>query len=123
MDVKLETNGVPQADSDALMMVGFEGAPPAAPVADQVKELYDAGEFSGKALEIAILHRPAGLKAKRLVLAGAGKPGEFKPSEMRKLSGAMLRALKPKGVRSIVMVLDEPFRSDDFAAAAVEGAL
>ncbi|HTA69154.1 MAG TPA: leucyl aminopeptidase, partial [Bryobacteraceae bacterium] len=49
--------------------------------------------------------------------------GEFTAAEMRKLSGAMLRALKPKGVRSIVIALEEPFRSDDFAAAAVEGAL
>ncbi|HXA63910.1 MAG TPA: leucyl aminopeptidase [Bryobacteraceae bacterium] len=123
MDIKVEAKPIAEVEADALIVVGFEGAVPSGPFSGLSKELYDAGEFSGKALEIAILHRPAGLKAKRLVLAGAGKPGEFKPSEMRKLSGAMLRALKPKGVRSIVMALDEPFRSDDFAAAAVEGAL
>jgi len=104
-------------------VVGFEGAAPEGPTSALSKELYDAGEFSGKSLEIAILHRPAGLKAKRLVLAGGGKRAEFNPAELRKLSGAMLRALKSKGVRNIVMALDEPFRSDDFAAAAVEGAL
>src|SRR5579862_9268621 len=123
MDVKLETNGVPQADSDALMMVGFEGAPPAAPVADQVKELYDSGEFSGKALEVAILHRPAGLKAKRLVLAGGGKREKFDAAELRKLTGAVVRALKSKGIRSITLALDEAWRSDDFVASAAEGAV
>ncbi len=123
MDIKVEAKPIAEVEADALIVVGFEGTAPGGHASAASKELYDAGEFSGKALEIAILHHPAGLKAKRLVLAGAGKPGEFKPSDMRKLSGAMLRALKPKGVRSIVMALDEPFRSDDFAAAAVEGAL
>ena len=123
MDIKVEGKNIADADADALVVVGFEGAPPGGPGNGLTKEFYDAGEFSGKSLEIAILHRPAGLKVKRLVLAGGGKRGEFNSAELRKLSGAMLRALKPKGVRSIVLALDDPFRSDDFAAAAVEGAL
>ena len=123
MDIKVEGKSIAEVEADALLVVGFEGSAPGGPASGLSKELYDSGEFSGKALEIAILHRPAGLKVKRLVLAGAGKSGEFTAAEMRKLSGAMLRALKPKGVRSIVIALEEPFRSDDFAAAAVEGAL
>jgi len=123
MDIKVEGKPIAEVDTDALIMLGFEGAAPEGSTSALSKELYDAGEFSGKSLEIAILHRPAGLKAKRLVLAGGGKRAEFNPAELRKLSGAMLRALKSKGVRNIVMALDEPFRSDDFAAAAVEGAL
>ena len=94
-----------------------------AAAADQIKELYDSGEFSGKALEIAILHRPAGLKAKRLVLAGGGKREQFDAAELRKLIGAVVRALKAKGIHTIALALDDPFRSDDFAAAAVEGAI
>jgi len=123
MDIKVEGKSIAEVEADALLVVGFEGSAPGGPASGLSKELYDSGEFSGKPLEIAILHRPAGLKVKRLVLAGAGKSGEFTAAEMRKLSGAMLRALKPKGVRSIVIALEEPFRSDDFAAAAVEGAL
>src|ERR1700719_4799636 len=105
MDIKVEGKPIAEVEADALLVIGFEGSAPGGPTSGLTKELYDTGEFSGKSLEIAILHRPAGLKAKRLVLGGAGKPGEFKPSEMRKLSGAMLRALKTKGVRSIVMAL------------------
>src|SRR5579864_1698711 len=123
MEIKAEGKPVAEIDADALVVIGFEGSAPSGPGSEQSKELYDAGEFTGKALEISILHRPAGLKAKRLVMAGGGKPAEFNPAEMRKLSGAVLRALKPKGVRGIVIALDEPFRSDDFAAAAVEGML
>jgi len=123
MEVRIETKAVPQVEADALVIVGFEGAPPDGPAAEQVKELYDSGEFSGKALETAILHRPAGLKAKRLVLAGGGKREKFDSAEMRKLAGAVLRSLKNKATRSIVLVLRDFYGADDFAAAAVEGAV
>ena len=123
MEVKNEARAVPDVDVDALVIVGFEGTPPEGPAAGQIKELYDSGEFSGKALEITILHRPAGLKAKRLAVAGGGKRDKFDSAELRKLAGAAVRSLKAKGVRTIALSLDEAFRSDDFVAAAVEGAI
>jgi leucyl aminopeptidase len=123
MDIKVETKPIADVESDAVVIVGFEGEPPGSVAGDLVKELYDSGEFSGKASEISVLHRPAGFKAKRLVLAGGGKRDRFDTAELRKLAGATLRSLKSKGIRSIVLALDAPFRSDDFAAAAVEGAL
>src|SRR5579872_2718054 len=100
MDIRAEERKIAEVDSDALVVVGFEGAPPA-PVEQAVKELYESGEFSGKALEISILHRPAGFKAKRLVLAGGGKREKFNPAELRKLAGAVVRSLKSKGIHSI----------------------
>jgi leucyl aminopeptidase len=129
MEIRLEPKKLGDVESDALVIVGFEGTrqfedmPQEGASADQIKELYDSGEFSGKALEIAILHRPAALKAKRLVLAGGGKPDKFNAAELRKLTGATVRALKSKGVHSITLALDEPWRSDDFVASAVEGAV
>src|SRR5579872_822617 len=123
MDIKVEGKPAAEVEADALLVIGFEGAAPDGPAGTLSKELYDAGEFSGKSCEIAILHRPTGFRAKRVVLAGGGKRGDFNSAELRKLSGATLRALKPKGIRTIAMALDEPFRSDDFAAAAVEGAV
>ena len=123
MDIRLEPKKLGEVDSDALVVIGFDGTPPDVAAADQIKELYDSGEFSGKALEIAILHRAGVLKAKRLVLAGGGKRDKFDAAELRKLTGAMVRALKSKGIHSITLALDDSFRSDDFAAAAVEGAV
>ncbi len=119
--------GRPQdIEADALVVVGFEEQPPgvAESVAEnRVGELYSSGEFSGKALEIAILHHPAGLKAKRLVLAGGGKAQKFSSAEMRKLAGAALRHLKEKGARRIALALDGSYAGDDFGSAAVEGAI
>jgi leucyl aminopeptidase len=122
MEIRLDSKKVGEVDSDALVVVAFDGAPPESPAADQIKELYDSGEFTGKSLEMAILHRPAGLKAKRLVLAGGGKREKFDAAELRKLIGAVVRALKAKGVHSLTLALDNG-PSDDFVASAVEGAI
>jgi leucyl aminopeptidase len=122
MNINLEARPIAEVESDALVVVGFEGGPPPG-ASDQVKELYESGEFTGKSCEISVLHRPAGLKAKRLVLAGGGKPEKFNSSELRKVAGAAFRSLKSKKVRSITLALDDSFRSDEYAAAAVEGAI
>ncbi len=123
MDIRVEAKPLQEVECDALVVVGFEGEPPKNSAAEQIKELYDSGEFTGKSLEISVLHRPAGFRARRLALAGGGQRDRFNSAELRKLSGAAFRALKPKGVRSIVLALDDAFRSDEFGAAAVEGAV
>ena len=123
MDVKRETKTLPEVEADALVALGFEGAAPTGPIGQLARDLYDSREFTGKSFETTILHRPAGLKARRLVWAGAGKPEKFTPAELRKVAGAALRCLKGKAIRTICYVLDEPYRSDDFVSAVVEGAI
>ena len=123
MDVKLETKSIAEVEVDALVVLGFEGSAPTGPLGQLAKELYDSREFTGKSFETTILHRPSGLKAKRLAWAGAGKPDKFTPAELRKLAGAALRCLKDKAIRTICYVLDDPHRSDDFVSAVVEGAI
>lgn len=84
-------------------------------------DLLDSGEVAGKSLEMTLLHRPAGLAAKRLLLAGAGKPERFTAAEVRKLCGAALRLLKGKSVRDMAVWVDPA--TEDTVAAAVEGAI
>lgn len=88
-----------------------------------IQETFQTGEISGKPNEFAILHRPAGLKAKRLVLAGAGRYDQFGAPELRRLVGAVARKLKGTGVREMTLVLDPAFSSPAHAQAAVEGAI
>ena len=52
-----------------------------------------SGEVSAKLFEATLLHRPAKLKAKRLLLLGGGKAKDFSSSELRKLAGAAVRFL------------------------------
>ena len=120
MDIRLETRALPDVETEALVMIGFENAPPPIEVA---KDLFETREFTGKPNEVAILHRPTGLKAKRLVLAGGGTREKFNSASMRNAAGAATRALRDKRVHSLTLALDGTFRSDDYAAAAAEGAI
>ena len=72
-------------------------------------------------LEATLLHKPQGLKAKRLLLIGGGKATKFTSSELRKIAGAAVRALKAKDLKSFVLVA--PSGVDDAAKSIVEGAV
>jgi len=122
MTVKTFDGPAQEIETDALVFVGFEGRPPAIDE-ERIAEVCASGEFSGKSLEVTIFHKPAGFKARRLVLAGAGKADKFNSAEMRQTTAAALRTLKAKGVRSMAVALDREYRGDEFASAAVEGAL
>ncbi len=85
-----------------------------------IAELYARGEFSGKASETVVLHRPAGLKAGRLMLVGGGKRENYSPAAARNAAAVAVRQLKPKGAKHIAIVVPESF---DVAQAITEGAL
>ena len=72
---------------------------------------------------MTLVHHPAGFKAKRLLLAGAGKKEKFTSAELRRVSGAALRHLKTRSLRSIALLLDAKHASAEHVEAAVEGAL
>ena len=109
-------------ECDALIVIGFEGQRPER-FGELTGDFYESKEFTGKALEFSLLHRPAGLKARRLLLAGGGKPEKFNSAILRKTAGAALRHLKSKSLRDIAILLDPGFASAEHVAAAVEGAI
>ena len=124
MQLNLETAPVAQLSSDALAVICFESDPNPPAVADQsgwLQEIFTAGEFTGKLYEIAILHRPQGLAAKRLVVIGGGKRAAFSTVEARRVAGALVRGLKGKGVHSLALALEQADSAT--IAAVVEGAL
>ena len=73
-------------------------------VAAAATDLIASGEVTGKLLETTLLHKPHGLKAKRLLLIGGGKAKNFTSYELRKLAGAAVRSLKAKNLKSFVFV-------------------
>jgi leucyl aminopeptidase len=86
-------------------------------------EVLASGEFTGKAFETALLHRPQGLKAKRLLLLGGGKAKNFSSFELRRMAGAAVRSLKSKGLRGFAFLTPElPSGAAEAARAVVEGA-
>jgi len=95
-----------------------------AAVAAAAKDVIASGEVTGKSFETTLLHNPAGLKAKRLLLLGGGKAKAFSSSDVRKLAGAAVRTLKGKSIRSFAFVVPETaLAAADGVRAAVEGAL
>src|SRR5215467_5232345 len=89
-----------------------------------VADLVSSGEITGKAFETAMLHRPQGLNAKRLLVVGAGKAKSFSHAEARKAAGSAVRALKPKAIKSCAFVVPElASGAEDAVRAMVEGAL
>jgi len=91
-------------------------------VLNAAADLIASGEVTGKMLESALLHKPPRLKAKRLLLLGGGKAKSFSSTELRKLAGAAVRALKAKGVKSFAIVAPASLGAVA-VKAIVEGAL
>jgi leucyl aminopeptidase len=86
-------------------------------------ELLSSGDVAGKIFESSWVHKPAGLKAKRLLLIGGGKSKNFSSAELRKVAGAALRALKPRNLHSLAFVVPEQVAADAAVKAIVEGAM
>ena len=111
--------------ADALIIPAFEDRQPRLdlPVDQAIAGFYDSGEFSGKKFTSVVLHDPAGLRAKRLLLAGCGKREEFTSGRLRRIAGMAVRKLKSKAVRRAALLLDGEHRTPERAGAAIEGAI
>jgi leucyl aminopeptidase len=142
MQVQIEIQPAENLSADALAIICFEageskaaqaaeapavasGSTPDPEIAAQsgwLADLRATGEFTGKLYETAILHRPQGVAAKRIVVIGGGKRDKFSTVEARRIGGALVRSLKGKGARGIGLLL--PFEpAADYVTAAIEGAL
>src|SRR6266404_1445148 len=87
-------------------------------------EVIAGGEATGKIFESVMVHRPQGLKAKRLLLVGGGKAKNFSSYELRKVAGTAVRFLKPKSIRSAVILAPPnwPAGAADAVKSIAEGA-
>ena len=86
-------------------------------------KLIRGGEATGKALETTLVHAPAGLKAARLLLIGAGKREQFNTVTLRKAAGVALRYLKSRSVHNFVFGVREGGATEENAQAITEGAI
>ena len=88
-------------------------------VAKAAAALLNDGEFAAGSCETLLLHKPAGLKAERLLIVGLGK---LTTAEVRKASGAAVRFAKPRKLRELSIVLPEGLDTVAATRALVEGA-
>ena len=90
------------ADALVLVVAGNEAPALESPLATLLSESLKAGDFELKPARTLYLHRPAGLKAPRLVLAAAS---DASPKAFKAALSAALSALKPLGVRHAAVAL------------------
>jgi leucyl aminopeptidase len=84
-----------------------------------------SGEFKGGTNETVLLHAPAGLKAKRLLIVGLGKLAKVTVHSVRAAAGTAVRYTKPRGIRELIFELPEleGLAAGASARAAGEGAV
>jgi leucyl aminopeptidase len=125
MKVALNLGPIAEVEADALVLLGFEDGRPELdrPPAVWIREVYDSGEFTGEKYSLAVLHQPAGLRARRLVLAGCGKRGQFDAAQLRLVAAAAVRSLRSKATKRVAMLVDAPAPGGEAVSAAVEGAI
>jgi leucyl aminopeptidase len=83
-----------------------------------------SGEFKAGANETVLIHAPAGLAARRLLVIGLGKQAKATIHSVRNAAGTAVRFAKPRGIRELVFVLPASgeLPAAPSARAAVEGA-
>ena len=86
--------------------------------------VFTSGEYKGGANEALLLHAPAGLAARRLLLVGVGKLAKATAHSVRNAAGTAVRFAKPRGIREVTFALPEAETLDAAACAraSAEGA-
>src|ERR1700674_617706 len=131
MLITLQTKPFAGLETDALVSYVFEETDPVQGRIAEIdqasggllRKLAKGGELTGKMLEFTLVHTPAGLKAARLLLVGAGKREQWNTATLRKITGAALRYLKSRSVKNFALLVREGNATEESAQAIAEGAL
>jgi leucyl aminopeptidase len=83
-----------------------------------------SGEFKAGTNETLLLHAPAGIAAKRLLLVGIGKFSSLNVHGVRNAAGVAVRAAKPRGIRNVAFAIPDSLELPSVRStrAAAEGA-
>jgi leucyl aminopeptidase len=129
MEITLDPRPATRVESEALVTCVFEKnekiegtlAELDSAAAGCLRALEQSGELTGKSLEMTLVHYPAGLAAKRLLLIGAGKPQNFTLAELRRIAAAAVRHLKSRSVSRFAFLAREQQRDAAAAQVVAEG--
>jgi leucyl aminopeptidase len=115
MKTTLSSSTPAQLDAECLVVVALDCGNKDKPevsveIGDEaikraVAEVIANGETTGKNCEVTLIHHPAGVKARRLLLLGGGKAANFSGFELRRVAGTAVRTLKSRGLRSFAFAV------------------
>ena len=134
MDVRVSTRDVQQFDGDAVAVGVFsddtEPQGPAAALdeamAGVIAGLIAAGEITGAADEVTLLHTLGKIEPERVVVVGLGSRTMFTPDRVRRVAAIACRTLRKAGARRVGLALagaEFGVNLAQVARAATEGAL
>src|ERR1700722_345296 len=139
MKTTISPSTPPELETESLVAIALNHADPAQSEKDakpQIKlaasdsalqavtaELFSSGEVTGRPFETNLLHKPAGLKAKRLLVISAGSAKKFTSYDLRRVAGTAVRTLKARGIRSFACIAPPCIPAEEAVRAIVEGAL
>ncbi len=131
MEVRAEFGKFYDVEADALVVTVYEGEKTddgALKELDErtggiISDLLGGDEMRGKQGDMVYVYRPGGIRARRLLLVGAGKREEFSFDTVRKVSGTAARFLRGKGARSVAVLRRSTLELGRSAQSVVEGAL
>lgn len=87
-----------------------------------VKTVLSTGEFKAELFGTCKIFKPAGLKARYLLLVGAGKQAQFDPARLRDVAGTAARCAKGGAVKSVAFLCRGNHPAALAARLAAEGA-
>ncbi|MBK9313870.1 MAG: leucyl aminopeptidase [Acidobacteria bacterium] len=131
MQVKSDNRNYSEIECDALVLSIFEGEKPESGLLAEIDKhtgsvissVIENGEFSGKTGESVYIHTTGDLKARRLLLLGAGKAEEFTTEGVRRMAGTAARSLRSRKTRTFAFLRRSKLEIGASAQAATEGAL
>jgi leucyl aminopeptidase len=88
-----------------------------------VRAVLSSGEFKPELFRTCRIFKPAGLKARSLLLLGAGKKSQLDPARLRETAGAAVRSAKQAAAKTIAFLCRNANPANLAARAAAEGAL
>ncbi len=88
-----------------------------------VKAVLASGEFKPELHQTCRIHRPAGLKARHLLLVGAGKKAQFEPARLREIAGTAVRVARSSAARTVAFLCRGDHPAGLASRLAAEGAL
>jgi len=117
--IDTQTAKGPEAKAQPVLLSADQAVQSAAAV------VLATGEFKAGANETVLLHAPAGLAAKRLLIVGLGKQAKATVHSVRNAAGTAVRFAKPRGIRDLVFALPAARELPEApsARAAVEGGI
>src|SRR5215213_333145 len=131
MEVRADSGNFYDVEADALVVMIYEGEKAGEGTLKELdersdgmlSELLSSDEMRGKQGDMVYVHRPGNIRARRLLLVGAGKRDDFSFDTVRKVAGSAARFLRGKSARTMAILRRSQLDLGNSVQAAVEGVL